>query len=79
MLVIFNIILVVLLIWAAVHDLRTRLIPNRIPALIVLLFLPATFLGYVPNGPRICWYSAVSLPSRPQPLPLAGWAAVMPS
>ncbi|GER07470.1 type 4 prepilin peptidase 1 [Iodidimonas muriae] len=49
MLVIFNIILVVLLIWAAVHDLRTRLIPNRIPALIVLLFLPAALLGYVPQ------------------------------
>lgn len=48
MLIYFHTIVLILLLWAAWSDLRTRLIPNRIPALGLILFVPAVLAGAVP-------------------------------
>lgn len=37
--------------FAAASDIRTRIIPNRIPAAIVALFLPAALAGVMPSWP----------------------------
>ncbi len=47
MFIYFHIILLILLLWAAWSDLRTRLIPNRIPALVLALFVLAALGGTI--------------------------------
>jgi len=49
-------ILLALLLSAAVVDLRARLIPNRYPAAILLLFLPVAVLEPIPDWP---WHLVV--------------------
>jgi len=44
-------IFLILLAGAAIHDTRERLIPNRYPAAIVLLFVPAAVVGAVEPWP----------------------------
>jgi prepilin peptidase CpaA len=51
MLLILNIILIILLIWAAISDLRSRIIPNAIPLLAIVLFPLGALLGLVPAWP----------------------------
>ena len=48
MLIYFHIIVLILLLWASWSDLRTRFIPNRIPAIGLILFLIAALAGLVP-------------------------------
>ncbi|WP_281301213.1 MULTISPECIES: prepilin peptidase [unclassified Iodidimonas] len=51
MLIFLNIILIILLVWAAISDLRARIIPNAIPLLAIVLFPLGALLGLVPAWP----------------------------